>query len=309
MPPPPPPPPVGAELTNEWDVPYATEMGVDGTLQLAAIVTATARAIRGNLTGSGVSVGCVGPAWNRPDIMDNVVPFINATAGQLDAYSYHAYCTGSTGTANSSIWACAAGPYEEGEMWPAIKAVWPPGSLPLLFRDEQNISWDPPDSRQWTGVGAVFDALALTQGLLVGATSVARWNLMDGWYGAIDGSFNIRPPGYLWGAMSRLLYGVPVATSAAPFPDNLTPFAVYDATTGAALVALMNRAGAPLNVSLQATRWPGGSTPPAGTPIAGLIVDDAGVTNTTGLTVGTVFDPASQWLLPQDGVLMLSFTL
>jgi len=290
-------------------VPYATEMGLAGTLQLAAIVTQTAAAIRGNVSGSGVKM--VGPAWNRPDLMDNVVPFINATAGQLDAYSYHAYCTGSTGTPNASIWACAANPFEEAPIWAAIQAVWPPGppdTLPALLRDEMNISWDPPDSRQWTGVGAVFDALALTQGLLVGATSVARWNLMDGWYGAIDGNFVIRPPGFLWAAMSHLLQGTPVAAAAAPFPDNLTPFAVYDAATGASMIALMNRAGVALNVTLQATRWPGGAPPPAATPVSCVVIDDAGSTNTTGLTVGSVFNPTAQTVLPQDGVLILSFT-
>jgi hypothetical protein len=70
------------EVTNEWDEAYAA---VGNTSGLADLVLATAAALRAGDPSTKVR----GPAWARPDIWQNVAPFINATLGKLDFYSYH----------------------------------------------------------------------------------------------------------------------------------------------------------------------------------------------------------------------------
>lgn len=92
------------EVTNEWDQAYAA---VGNTSGLADLVLATAAVLRAadptvkvrSALGdpSGGSLTCLaaptlqvgGPAWARPDIWQNAGPFIEATLGKLDFYSYH----------------------------------------------------------------------------------------------------------------------------------------------------------------------------------------------------------------------------
>lgn len=166
------------EVTNEMDQPYAA---MKQTALLAQLVVAGSKAIK----AADPTAKTGGPAWARADITQNVVDFVQAStpSGVIDFVSYHAYATGSTSTANSSIYGTAASPFLTTGVKQVLQSYAPRnGSDILLFHDENNISWDPPDTRMGNQVGAVFDALFATSAVSAGATAAARWNEADGAY-------------------------------------------------------------------------------------------------------------------------------
>lgn len=277
------------ELTNEWD--SWTGGGFDASA-LGALVVSSAAKVRA--AWPGVKVG--GPAWARPDITDHVAAFLAVAGASVDFLSYHAYCTGSTGTPNTTVWGCAGDPFVTRWMLANVPSLLPPGTtrVPLLFHDEMNISWDPPDSRMANGVGAVFDAVFATASVAAGASGVARWNEADGWYGALnnDPAWTPRPPSYVWQLLNRLVpSGAEVATSASSQPANAYVFAAATINSSSQQQAqyslvISNAAGAATNISVEVTGWPNGSEAPApSTPVRMWAVSDAGMSEEVTMTL------------------------
>jgi hypothetical protein len=278
------------ELTNEWD--SWTGGGFDAST-LGSLVVSSAAKVRA--AWPGIKVG--GPAWARPDITDHVAAFLAVAGASVDFLSYHAYCTGSMGTANTTVWGCAGDPFVTRWMVANVPSLLPPGTttVPLLFHDEMNISWDPPDSRMTNGVGAVFDAIFATASVAAGASGVARWNEADGWYGALnnDPAWTPRPPSFVWQLLNTLVpSGADVATSASSLPANVYVFAAATMNSSSQQQAqyslvISNAAGSAMNVSVEVTGWPNGSggAPAPSTPVHMWAVSDAGMSQEMTLTL------------------------
>jgi xylan 1,4-beta-xylosidase len=314
------------ELTNELDSnsAYTNNMSVVGT-----IVSEASKAMRAAQAAIDDKLELIigGPAFARPDLLNQVASFISTSGGDIDFLSYHGYATGDGTLANSSLWSIAqsVGGTTDGVRRTAVEvcnqfnlspqrlcktalngtggsASRGDGKGMLLLHDEWNISWNPPDSRMGSGVGAVFDALAIRSVQQHGA-AVARWNLADGWYGACNGGPNYerRPPSYSHEMMARYARGLILPS--ASFPDDGQVVAVFATASSASTVisgiapasdfaiVFINRSGEPASVSAQ-TVWGSGSAPPASTVVGVHSVDDNGLaesqTTWAKLTAGGV---------------------
>jgi xylan 1,4-beta-xylosidase len=125
------------------------------------------------------------------------------------------------------------------------------GRMIPVFLDEYGIdyTWNSGETRQYTNVGAVWDAVVLRSLAYAGATHAMSWAFKDGVYGMVDMHDTLRPAATVYGWGTRFLTGDLVAAkSNAP---GVEAMAVRQ-SSGSRSVLLINRSDTPARVSLDA---------------------------------------------------------
>lgn len=195
------------EILNEMDQIYTTP---EAMAELAEIYVRAAMAMKA--VDPTIRVG--GPAFTWPDRPQLVRPFLEIAHPYLDFVSYHSFSSGSIDDSNEWIWDRAS---EMGRYTQIIQALLAEFTdRPIeTFHNEFNISYDPPDQRMETAVGAVYDALALAAIARSGATGAMAWAESDGWYGKMNlgGDWERRPSSYVFEIYNNLMQGDIVASS------------------------------------------------------------------------------------------------
>ncbi len=191
------------EITNERDDVYGTQCDELGRIynQVAVAMKAVDPTIK---TG--------GPAFARPDLIDQVDAFFSTAAPNLDFISYHSYANGSPNSPVQQVYDKAV---TNGVITSSMKAEFAKYSSRVIeyFHDVYNISWAQPDPHQTNFVSMIFDAILSTTAIKDGATGTMAWNECDGWYGKMDNSYNKRPSAYLFNTFNANLVGGSVCNS------------------------------------------------------------------------------------------------
>jgi xylan 1,4-beta-xylosidase len=232
------------EILNEREEAYKGRVP-----EMVALIRAASAAMKA--VDPTIKVG--GPAFIQP-WHANVKAFVEGSADFIDFLSYHTYQTDKATSPTPGLFKSATG---LGSATSAIRGFLKGTTRPIeLFHNEYNISYNPPDARMNTEVGAVFDALTMIAIASSGATGGAGWNEADGWYGKLDASLKPRPGAYVYRLFNGYMTGA-IATSTTSASDVVTPFAV--STDKRRAIALVNRDEAEAQVTLTAT-GPGAET-------------------------------------------------
>ena len=205
------------EITNERDGAFYVDLRTNGgwgppkdpnipdrISDLAQIYNLAADAVKS--VNPDLKVG--GPAAARADLLPFAEKFVDLTKDHLDFYSAHAYASGSASDPDQKILTRAD------QMVDSVKSLKDDVErhagrpLPVLF-DEFNISWtwETRDPRMTNHLGAVFDALILTQAAKDGIAGTAAWNERDGIYGKSSNDGALRPSAYLYGQLNTFGIG------------------------------------------------------------------------------------------------------
>jgi len=261
------------EITNEWDDNYYVKLrnaGLpDRMNELADVYNRAAKAMKAVdptiLTG--------GPAFARGDLYDSVRTFVNGTIQEsnpttLDFFTYHFYASGNQNETDAQIYNRVHYPGDPNvgtlqkhtkDIRAILDELSPSRHIPL-YLDEYNISWTwtNNDPRMQNHKGGVFDALAMVYAADNGADGTTAWNEMDGVYGKMDGSYNLRPSARVFHMFNNYLNGTRAASSTGD-PSTVVAYAVKTDSTKS--IALINRSASMAKLNLQFNGWvPGGTT-------------------------------------------------
>ncbi len=240
------------EPTNERDNLYYVQFngGPDRLDELIDIYNRAARAMKA--VDETIKVG--GPAFTRPDLVQQVERFVAGTANQsprtLDFLSIHGYASGDRNDSDTQIYnrvlnaddpAAGSRAKTAADVRGIVDRVSRGRRIPVWF-DEYNISWTYTnnDPRMQNHKGAVYDALAVVHFADAGMDATAAWNEQDGIYGKADNDGVLRPSAHVFHLMNAFMVGRRVATDSGD-PAAVVPFAVRDDSAGTRSVLLINR--------------------------------------------------------------------
>ncbi len=187
------------EVTNEQDDKYRGSLG-----ELGTIYNKCAAAMR--LVDPTIKVG--GPSFARPDLKVDLDAFFAVAHAQLDFVSFHTYSSGNVGLATQDLYNHAL---RNGHQVKSVIAEFAKYSSRTIefFHNEFGTTWAPPDPHRETYAQMIFDATLMVTAIKDGATGAQAWNEADGWYGKMDGGYNLRPAAYVYNNFnSHLLGGV-----------------------------------------------------------------------------------------------------
>ena len=280
------------EVTNERDDLYKLQSDELGRIynQAAAAMKAVDPTIK---TG--------GPALARPDLTAQVDAFFSTAAPNLDFVSYHSYSMG-TSAPPQVVYDNAV---RNGKTTSGVKAEYVKYSARAIeyFHDEFNISWAPPDVNQTNETSMIFDALLMVTAVKDGATATHAWNEADGWYGKMDGGFNLRPSAYMFGSFNTHLLGGTVNNSTVSSDADL---AVLASTKGSwKQFVVINRSEKDEYYKFNFTGLPTSVTGPAlfysdrNIATGGVVKSDITFNNLTG-TSGALFPKNTVTILQID---------
>ncbi|MDA3960696.1 MAG: hypothetical protein PF961_07885 [Planctomycetota bacterium] len=195
------------EATNEfdqgWIVAPRARGEADHAADMAALYTRCSRAMR---AAGATQVG--GPAFTRPDQLDNVAGFIDTCREHCDVLSVHAYGCGSADTPDRDLF---ARPAVIAASLADIRAMLNQRGLHdlPLHLNEFNVAWtwDSLDPRMPDHRGACFDAAMACCCIPSGVQAMMAWNECDGVYGKMDGAYRLRPAGHWYHLANRHCIG------------------------------------------------------------------------------------------------------
>jgi xylan 1,4-beta-xylosidase len=193
-----------------------------------------------------------GPAFERPDLTENVEAFLKVAAPNIDFLDYHGYATGDRNDDQNV--------YDRADYFGGIAvemqatvAKYTPKPVEI-FMSEYNINWAGDDVRQHNEFSAVFDALMMTNLANTGLTGSLAWNDQDEWYGKCDPGpkWQCRPSAHVFHFFNTHFLGEIVTTNSAN-PELVRAYAVRNAEQTA--LALMNRSSEAQLVQVELDGW------------------------------------------------------
>jgi len=238
----------GALGVKYWEMPNEADNNLNGTQQ-AAVFNAAAAAMK----AVDPSIKTGGPAVARPDYQAEIKKFIDATLSNLDFLSFHCYGGGMT---DEAVWDAAGAEWYCQYMSDYLNEKSPDRRIPVFY-DEFNVawSWDLAQAQQNGICGAIYDALTLTRASDAGNGSIifAAWNEMDGSYGKMDDSYNLRPAAHVYHIFNEFVYGERVATTTSN-DGAVVPYAAKS-PDGRHTVVLTNRTKSQQTARVSFSGW------------------------------------------------------
>lgn len=125
--------------------------------------------------------------------------------------------------------------------------------------NEYNIAWTwkARDPRMINHKGAVFDALVMASVISHGGAATFAWNDVDGIYGKMSRSYQLRPSAHVYHHLNAGFIGDIVGTVSSN-TKAVVPYAVVQKDRAARSLMLVNRSAEPQEVRLRTTGagWP-----------------------------------------------------
>ena len=206
------------------------------------------------------SIHTGGPAFARPDLLDQVRRFVDGTVneGTLDFFSYHFYGSGDLGESDTKIYNRSIDLANNSAKIREIVDTKSPDRHIPLWCNEYNVSWSwtNNDPRMHNHKGGVFDALCMVAAHNSGVDVTNAWNEYDGVYGKINSRMQLQPNAHIYQLFNNYLVGDVVKTSSSD-ESKIVSFAVKNPTTGAKAYLIINRTD---NVQVVKTNFRGLST-------------------------------------------------
>ncbi|MDQ2688113.1 MAG: alpha-L-arabinofuranosidase, partial [Armatimonadota bacterium] len=193
------------EPFNEEDQNYWDKGKFDDLCRLYNKVAVAMKAV-----DSSIQVGGLAFIWDDPA---KVEAFLKNCGPNVDFLTWHRYA-GAGKDATDKIMADTPHYEDRIRTFRALTQKYAPGrTIPLVW-DEYSLAYtyQSPETRQWSNVGAVWFASTLKHMADAGLDMAAQWNLRDGFYGLVDNSDAPRPAltVFAWG--NKFLVGSLVKT-------------------------------------------------------------------------------------------------
>lgn len=277
------------EPFNEEDVSYFKQGKFDDYCALYNKVAVAMKAV-----DPTIKVGGMAFTWPDPA---KIEPFLKNCGPHIDFLSWHAYA-GDGHDSTAKIMADTAGDDARLASLRALVTKYLPNRPVPLVWDEYSLAWtyQSPETRQWTNVGAVWFASTLKHMADSGLEMANQWNLKDRFYGLVDDDDTPRPAAtvYTWG--NAYLVGAVAATTS---DQPLTEALAIGQASGKRSVLLINKADTPVTVTVRMTgpgSWKRGKVAVLRLDASGQTQDDLSVSNALN---GIVLPPYSLALLRQ----------
>lgn len=275
------------EPLNEQDQNYWARGKFD---DLCVIYNKAAAAMKA--VDPSIKVGGMAFTWDDPA---KVEAFLKRCGRNVDFVSWHRYGGDGQETTDKLLTDTTGSMWVVERFREAMKKYAPGRTIPLVC-DEYSLSytWESPEKRQWTNVGAVWFASTLKHMADAGVDIAAQWNLRDGFYGLMDNDDTPRPALTVFTWANHALVGALVGTkSDQPMAEAM---AVRRADGGRSLL-LINKADVPVRVTL--TMGGGGAARPG--PWKTSRLDEKGTAEGT-LAPAALYKPLT---LPPHSLLLL----
>lgn len=231
------------EPFNEQDQNYWAKGKFDDLCALYNKVAVAMKAV-----DPSIKVGGMAFTWADPA---KVEAFLQKCGPNVDFLTWHRYA-GEGKDATDKIMTATPGYEATIQMFRALAKKYAPGrAIPLVW-DEYSLAYtyQSPETRQWSNVGAVWFASTLKHMADAGLDMAAQWNLKDRFYGLIGNDEAVRPAAtvYAWG--NQYLVGALAQTqSDQPWVEAMA----VRQTNGSQSLLLINKASAPAKVTLALT--------------------------------------------------------
>lgn len=236
------------EKDNEYYVNVATSEREETFMELITIYNMAVEAMKE--VDPTIKTG--GLSFARGDLTDMVEMFVEETveAGTLDFLSYHFYAVGDASATYEEIFNRASSSLvnHTSDIRDILDEYSPDTYIPL-FVDEFNIfwAWDISADGMITYQAGVFDALCLIYANLSGADVTTVWNDIDGVYGKMSSSYELRTPADVYQMFNNYVIGDVVSSSSSD-ESKIVSFAIDNEEHQS--IVIVNRTELPEGVSI-----------------------------------------------------------